>query len=54
MTLPISALHSPSGEVWIMLKDRVLLYIAADGSLHAAGDVHAHSTIPSPPVIKRD
>jgi hypothetical protein len=37
------------GDVWIMLKDRVLLYIAKDGTLCVKGDVVGSYDIPDPP-----
>lgn len=37
------------GAVWIMLRDRVLIYIKPDGTICAEGDVAAFEDIPKPP-----
>ena len=36
-------------QVWICIKNRVLLYISADGTLHAPNDIVACATIPPIP-----
>lgn len=45
----LRAVEGPKGDVWVMMKDRVLFYISPDGTMHVPGDVVAHAVIPEPP-----
>lgn len=42
-------IEGPEGEVWIMMGQKVLMYISKYGSLYMSGDVVAFGNIPPPP-----
>jgi hypothetical protein len=45
----LRAVQGEHGDVWIMMNDKVLLYIAKDGTLCVKGDVVGSYDVPDPP-----
>lgn len=45
----LRVVEDQQGNVWIMLRERVLLFISKDGDLCASNDVIANADIPDPP-----
>lgn len=47
--MTVTTIQNESGDVWVMLGDRVLMYVDRNGTTMFPGDVVACAKIPPPP-----
>jgi hypothetical protein len=45
----VKAIESDSGEIWIMVRGTVIMYISPSGMIHTPNDIVAYADIPPPP-----